>query len=339
MVPAWREYVPLAPYTTLHVGGCARYFTIVTSLEMLHQAVAQARKRGLPFVVLGGGSNVLVSEQGYPGLVIRMAINDVTEHKVDTGVWVTAGAGVEFDELVATTVTHGWWGLENLSHIPGTVGATPIQNVGAYGVEVADIISSVTVYDTERGVVHELSNSECQFGYRTSRFKTDVEKRMIVTAVTYKLSTKATHRVEYADLARYFSGQAPDSPGAVRDAVIAIRGAKFPNWHTVGTAGSFFKNPIIPHSLAENLLERYPQLPCYPAGPGLVKCSLGYLLDKVCGLRGYRSGLVRLYEAQALVLVADRGATATAIDAFATDIAQQVFSKTGIIIEREVQSL
>ncbi len=339
MAQLWRESEPLAPHTTLHVGGVARYFVQVTTVAELAAAVVRARALGLPVVVAGGGSDVLVSDEGYPGLVISMAIVGMTEVRDGNQVLVTVGAGMLFDGVVAETVRRGYWGLENLSHIPGTVGATPIQNVGAYGIEVADVIKAVTVFDTETGNEQMLTAHECAFGYRTSRFKTDSTKRLIITGVTFRLSCVASPRVDYTDLAKRLIGIVPDSPTTVRDAVIAIRSTKFPDWHTVGTAGSFFKNPIVPKSVAVGLLQRYPDLPCYPHDELQMKCSLGYILDKVCGLRGYRQGLVRLYEAQALVLVAEYGATAADINIFAEYVAQQVYEKTGIMIECEVQML
>ena len=335
----WREYEPLALYTTLKVGGVARYLTTVTTVSAVAQMVTRAQALALPFVTIGGGSNLLISDNGYPGLVIVMAIAGMSEVVRGDQVLVTAGAGMVFDELVATTVRRGYWGLENLSHIPGTVGATPIQNVGAYGVEVADLIESVTVYDTETGVEGVLQTDQCAFGYRTSRFKTVTPQRLIITSVTFRLTKNDRPQVGYADLAQRFAGIVPESPTVVRDAVIAIRSAKFPDWHTVGTAGSFFKNPIVSREVAHELQRRYPELPCYPHGTSQIKCSLGYILDKICGLRGFVDGRVRLYEAQALVLVAERGATATNIADFAVFVAQQVYEKTGIVIEREVQTL
>lgn len=339
MVSDWREYEPLAPYTTLQVGGQARYLTRITSEEQLHETVVAAKERALPFVVLGGGSNVLVPDGGYDGVVIVMATTGISEQSLGDQVLVTAQAGMLFDELVASVVAKGYWGLENLSHIPGTVGATPVQNVGAYGVEVSDLIASVTIYDTEREVYRTLTAAECQFGYRTSRFKTEYHGRVIVTAVTFRLECTPKPRIQYADLARWFGESVPDSPAVVRDAVMAVRSAKFPDWHQVGTAGSFFKNPIVPNEIAAALVAQYPALPFYPYSDTHVKCSLGFILDKVCGLRGFRDGHVRLFEAQALVLVAERGATATEIDAFANQIAARVCAATGIVIEREVQTL
>lgn len=337
--PVWREREPLAAYTTLHVGGPARYLVTVTSLDELRETVVRAQAQALPFVVIGGGSNVLVSDDGFAGIVIRMAIAGISITAEDDQVIVTAGAGVVFDDLVREMVHQGYWGLENLSHIPGTVGATPIQNVGAYGVEVADVIRSVTVFDVVTGLVNEFTTDDCAFGYRTSRFKLDPRKRYIVTAVTFCLSRSPQPRVSYADLAARFTATLPSTPAAVREVVIAVRSAKFPDWHTIGTAGSFFKNPLLPHAEIERLQLQYPALPCYPHDEQRGKCSLGYILDKICGLRGYREGYVGLYEAQALVLVAARGATAYDINRFADVVAARVQSLTGIFIEREVQSL
>jgi UDP-N-acetylmuramate dehydrogenase len=257
--------------------------------------------------------------------------------ETDTTVHLKVGAGEELDTMVASTVAAGWWGLENLSHIPGTVGAVPVQNVGAYGVEVAALIVSVTVYDLELKAVRELTPAQCQFSYRHSVFKEPAGKSLIIIAVTFALSRVPVPRLTYAELAnRVAATGAVPTPALIRSEVIAIRAAKFPDWKTVGTAGSFFKNPIVPSPVVAQLRATYPELPCYPAAPGYEKCSLGFILDKVCGLRGYRVGHVRLYEQQALVLVAESGASAAEIDAFATLVAARVFEKTGITIEREV---
>lgn len=333
------QNVPLAPHTTLGVGGAAAWFVEVASIEMVMSAVAYAKAHQLPFVVLGGGSNVLVPDAGYLGLIIKMNITGIREVATsrDT-VTITVGAGVSLDTLVAYTVERGWWGLENLSAIPGTVGATPVQNVGAYGVEVADCIESVEVFDGMTDTVCLLSNHDCRFGYRTSLFK-EFPSRYIITAVTFTLSLLPRPQCEYADLRQYFGAGATPSLLAVRQAVQAIRAQKFPDWTVVGTAGSFFKNPIIPSALAQPLLQKFPDLPQYPAGDGMIKLSLGYILDKICGLKGYSNGLVGLYEKQALVVVVERGASARAVMAFADEIIKKVFLQTGIVVEREVTQL
>ncbi len=335
-----REQVCLGELTTLKVGGCARYSITVTTVEELRAAVVFAQQKQLPFFVIGGGSNLLASDSGYHGVIIRMQIlgrqyEESVEREV---VNATFGAGEVLDVVIADTVALGYWGLENLSHIPGTVGATPVQNVGAYGVEMSDCVTSVTVYDAEQDVVHFMTSDECQFQYRDSVFKKNSTKHMIIIAVTVTLSKTPQPKIQYGDLAVIFH-TVPATQQAIREAVITIRTKKFPNWHEVGTAGSFFKNPIVTTAVAETFSKRYPEAPVYPVSPTASKLSLGYILDKICGLKGYRIGPVSLYTEQALVLVADIGATAADIEHFVVVVTKRVYECTQIQIEREVTEL
>lgn len=330
------EQVSLATHTTLKVGGPAQYFVAVTSEAELAEAVSFAHAKNLPIKILGGGSNVLVSDTGVPGLVIHNQIAGITVGEEDTVVHVTVGAGENFDALVARCVQAGWWGIENLSHIPGTVGATPVQNVGAYGVEVKDVITAVRVYDTDRGAFRELSNTDCQFGYRDSLFKQAVGQSLVVVSVTFRLTRQPTPRLAYRDLAERFAETVTPSLSEIRDAIIAIRAAKFPNWHEVGTAGSFFKNPIVAAATYDALKKTYPELPGYELSDGRVKLPLGWIFDKVLQLKGVSAGSVGTYAGQALVLVTNDDATAAEINAFADTLAQKVLATTGVTIEWEV---
>lgn len=326
----------LAPYTTLGVGGPARFFWVAKSLTDLKDALAYAKAEQLPWLILGGGSNVLIRDEGFAGLVIKMAIVEETIIYEDaTTVAVRVGAGVDFDLFIARTVKAGWWGLENLSAIPGTVGATPVQNVGAYGVEVADCIGAVIVYDTYHNKVETLTKEFCQFGYRSSLFKLD-STRYIILAVTFTLSRVPIPRLEYTDLNNYFANQTKPSLTAIRLAIQSIRASKFPDWQQLGTAGSFFKNPIVGKDQAIQLLKKYPNLPQYKINVNQVKLPLGFILDKICGLKGYTNGRVGLYQHQALVLVAEPGASAREIIDFATAITEKVFAETKIKIAYEV---
>jgi UDP-N-acetylmuramate dehydrogenase len=337
---AMRKNIALAAYTTFHTGGPAAYLWTVHTIAELETAVLFAQANKLPFFVLGGGSNVLVSDAGYSGVVIKMEITGrvYTEPDVTGVVRATVAAGEILDDVIAEMVKDGLWGLENLSHIPGTVGATPIQNVGAYGVEVSDCIQAVTVYDCIQHTVRELSVAECMFSYRDSVFKHQAGAAWIVTAVTFNVSTTPNPKVTYADIARVL-GSRVATLAEIRSTIIDIRSKKFPDWRYVGTAGSFFKNPIMSEINASRLQKEYPALPVYPVRPGYAKVSLGYVLDKICGLKGYTSGNVGLYEAQALVLVAHDGATTTEILKFADTIAKLVFEKTHIEIECEVTKI
>ncbi len=338
-VPAsWQEQVPLATHTTFQVGGPAEYFLEVRNIEELITATAHARDRHLPVTILGGGSNVLIADSGIPGLVIRMAMDEVQIKEAGDLVTFECDAGVDFDTLIAQTVASGWWGLENLSAIPGSVGATPIQNVGAYGVEVSDLISSVQVYDHTAREIINLTTNQCQFSYRHSIFKTEQARDWVVTSVTFILSKKPRPQLSYPDLAPLRT-QTIDHPQRISDHVRAVRSQKFPDWHTIGTAGSFFKNPIIPSTHYQKLQQQYPELPGYPIAEGMVKVPLGWILDRVCGLRGYQDGLVGTYKGQALVLIQTGSATAADIHEFAEHIKAKVRTTTGIAIEYEVTAL
>ncbi len=325
----------LASHTTLKVGGEAEYFSVISSKEELIEAVTEAKKNNWSLRVLGGGSNVLVSDGGVKGLVIKNSLTGVSSAIINDSVELTVGAGEILDAIIEHTVSHGWWGLENLSHIPGTVGATPVQNVGAYGVEVRDLIKQVEVFDTESMEFKILSNEDCKFAYRHSIFKTEPGKNLIVTNVTFLLSSIPNPKISYKDLSVRFS-QVEPSQAAIRSAVIEIRSKKFPNWHQVGTAGSFFKNPIISKTKYAELQERHPELPAFNVSDTEVKLPLGWILDRLLQVRGIRVGNVGTYEGQALVVVNEGGATAEEIAAFANSIVLEVKNKIGVAIEWEV---
>lgn len=331
--------VPLAPYTTLGVGGNAEFFAVVRTVSELHEVVTWAQREGHTITVLGGGSNVLVKEKGVRGVVVHLVSDSIEYADTQTTTRVTAEAGVSLDAFIAELVARGLWGLENLSHIPGTVGAVPVQNVGAYGIEAKDVIAEVTVYDSLSHTLQTLTNAECRFAYRDSIFKKEGGAHYIITAVTFILSRVPNPQLGYADIATYFGNKSNPSVQEIRDAIIEIRRKKLPDWNTIGTAGSFFKNPIVSNDVFNALKMRYPEMPGYPGHDGSVKVSLGWILDSVCALRGYREGKVGLYEKQALVLVCERGATAEQIDSFVKKVTACVFEKTGLVIEQEVRVL
>ena len=331
-----KSNVALASYTTFGIGGKATEFAVARSEDELRALVAYGDERQLPITMLGGGSNVLISDEGINGLVIKNKISGISYETAGEKVLVTAGAGVVWDDLVAETVKKDLWGLENLSAIPGSVGATPIQNVGAYGVEVADLIKAVRVYDKNTKDFLLLSPNDCQFGYRDSIFKHAAGQSYLVTAVTYGLSKTLNPKLHYRDLAERFANDNQPPLTEIRDAVINIRSRKFPSWQEVGTAGSFFKNPIIATEHYTKLQQKYPGLPSWPAGDGQVKVPLGWILDKVLKLRGVKEGRVGCYKDQALVLVNFDNATAEEVDEFAKNIELKVKEATDIDLTREV---
>ena len=249
-----RENVPLADYTTLGVGGPARYFTDVTDEEELYEGLEIAYARNLPTFILGSGSNLLVSDRGFPGIVILMGIRGI--HPLEEeGDIVSVAAGEEWDAFVRFCVSQKLSGLECLSGIPGTVGASPVQNVGAYGQEVSEVVLSVRVLDRETHTVRELSNSECGFSYRKSIFNSSSRGGYVVLRVTYALRPRSRPRLWYPDLQRYFAGRR-DAPSLqeIRDAVLQIRAGKAmlltPGDPDCRSAGSFFRNPIVTEEAA-----------------------------------------------------------------------------------------
>jgi UDP-N-acetylmuramate dehydrogenase len=333
-----KEHVDLAPYTTLKVGGPARYFVAVHTIDELAQVRQFAQQAGVPVLVLGQGSNVLVSKQGYAGVVIiNQILGRAYKKELGESTLASFGSGENWDEIVADTVTRSLWGLENLSHIPGTVGATPVQNVGAYGVEVSDRIVSVQAFSLLSGESKTFTNAECEFTYRDSIFKTDAGRDWFITSVTFFLSeNNADAVVGYADLQTFTETKSDFTQLELRNEIIRIRSEKFPNWQQVGTAGSFFKNPIITKAHLDELLATYGELRYFPQPNGEYKIALGWVLDKICGLRGYCDGAVCLSQHQALVLL-NHGDSATAVVQFVTDVRAAVYEKTKINIEPEVR--
>lgn len=343
------EGVSLASITTLNVGGSAKIVALCESVEDVKAAIALARDRGLSWRVLGGGSNILASDAGYEGLIIHFAsvrdesriVFEDTDSENGTNktsdVYAIANANVEWDFFVETCVQRGYWGIENLAGIPGTVGAAPIQNIGAYGMEIADSLAWVEVLDTKTMNIVRVDVSECEFGYRESVFKR--ERSLIILRVAFRLSKNGVARASYVDIAaRVVEGAVVATPADVATLVRSIRAGKFPNLTECGTAGSFFKNPVISTEHYQILQKKYPEIPGYSAPAG-IKVSLAWILDKVLSLKGFAEGHVRLFEKQPLVLVTEDGATATDVDTFARAIQEKVCSATQIEIEREVQSL
>lgn len=333
------EYIPLHNKTTLKVGGKARYYADVADVASLHEHEAFREAHNIPLIILGGGSNVLIPDEGLDALVLRMCIQGREWIEEGNNIYLTCGAGEVFDECVGDAVSRGFWGLENLSGIPGSVGGVPIQNVGAYGVEAQDIVNTVTVFDRATKTTRTLSNSECAFTYRDSIFKRSEGSNFVVTQVTFLLSKNRAPKLTYKDLASLRSESEVCTLQDIRATVLNIRAQKFPDWNVVGTAGSFFKNPVISIEEARELIAKYPDIPTYPASDAQVKISLGWILDHICHVRGFRDGKISLYERQALVLICDEGGTAKEIISFAKLIEEIVFNTTNIHIENEVRFL
>ncbi len=339
-----QEHIPLAQYTTFKIGGNARYFCVIQDTGELRKARAFAEKNGVPIFILGGGSNILISDDGFPGLVIKNEIKGIFYEKQPDGkTLMTVGAGENWDVLVEDAVSRGLGGLENLSGIPGTVGASPVQNIGAYGTEVKDFIFAVTAIDQNIGEEKIFSHAECELSYRHSFFKTPAGKKWVITQVQFLLDSSRPISIEYKDLTAYFVGKDTTtlSRNDVREAVLAIRHAKLPELKTLGTAGSFFKNVTISKEQYENLKKKWPDLPSFslPIRDNIsnVKVPLAWILDNICGFKGCRAGEVGVYKNQALVLVNYGNGTASDITELAQTMQKKVYEMTGITIEPEVE--
>jgi len=333
-----QEKISLTPLTTMHVGGSARFFLCVKKVDELKKAVAWAKENNTPMFVLGSGSNIIVPDDGLDALVIKMEIKGVTYTEKDNdSVLIEVGAGELWDDLVADTVEKGLHGLENLSLIPGTVGAAPVQNIGAYGVEVRDTIEAVEVFDMETEKVIRLTNEECKFGYRDSIFKTLAGKKYIITKVFFVLKQNGEFNTTYRGIKEYFETEEKVlTLSTMRDAIIALRNSKLPSVTDIGTVGSFFKNPIVSHGRLKELTGTYPNISAHDLEDGSVKLSAAWLLEFVGGYKDFRKGVVGTYPKHALVLVHYGGGATADVEEFADEMVEKIKKETGIILEREV---
>ena len=334
------EHKDLQAFNTLGFHAYAAYFCQPGSLEECQQALVWARARKLPVFALGGGSNLILAGD-IPGLTLQMN-NLQRDYKPqeDGSVRLTVGAGVTWHDLVMETTEKGLFGLENLALIPGRVGAAPVQNIGAYGTELSDVLESVEAVRVSDGRVYTLTKDECQFGYRDSIFKSDayqqgMPEHSIITGLVLRLQTHAEPKLGYGDLAARLEGK-ERSPRALAEAVCSIRSSKLPDPAEVGNAGSFFKNPVVSTELAETLKERYPEMPCYPAGDGLTKLAAGWLIQQ-CGFKGAKRGAVGVYPKQALVLVHYGNGEAWELLELADEIVYEVKRRFQVQLEREPQ--
>jgi UDP-N-acetylmuramate dehydrogenase len=342
-----RENVPLADYTTLGIGGPARYLSEATSEAQLLDALELACARGWPVFVLGGGSNLLIADAGYPGLVLRVALRGIHQHEDESDI-ISAAAGEEWDAFVRLCVSQKLAGLECLSGIPGTVGGTPVQNVGAYGQEVSEVILSVRVLDRESLTVRELSNPDCGFAYRRSIFNSSCRGRYIVLRVTYALRPRSRPRLHYPDLKLHFADRRePPSLSEIRDAVLRIRTTKgmviVPGEPDCRSVGSFFKNPVVTEETAAEIAEASRRqggagaetLPRFNVGDGRLKLPAAWLIERAGFHKGYTRGPVGISTKHALALVNRGGATAQDVLSLMREIQEGVKSCFGIDLEPE----
>ena len=334
----------LRRFNTFGVEACARAYLHVTTLGMLDQVRRDAKLASLPRLILGGGSNIVLTRD-FDGLVLHVDLRGIEFLDNDgDALRVRAAAGESWHGLVQMTLDRGIGGLENLSWIPGSVGAAPIQNIGAYGVEVGSLIETVSYYDFDSGEVISLDRQSCEFGYRDSVFKHRLKRNAVILDVTFALPLPWTPNLSYAELQRYLftldspanasPANASPTPADVGRAVIEIRSNKLPDPDLIGSAGSFFKNPIVSLMVWSTLEARWPTLVGYPQPDGQVKLAAGWLVEH-CGWKGRTLGNVGVYEKQALVLVNLGGGTGEEIMRLASFIQADVEKKFGVFLEPE----
>lgn len=345
-----REHVPLAPLTTLGVGGPARFFVSVSSQKDLIDAVGFADEHNLSLFILVGGSNVVISDEGFFGLVIKMEMRGIEASIDDDHQLIRVGAGESWDEFVHSCVLRGWSGLACLSGIPGSVGAAPVQNIGAYGVSVAPCIYQVDVFDRTSKKIGMLSASECAFGYRDSIFKHPEGASFIITHVTFRLLRSSLGAVpQYHDLQAQFGAETEAPIADLRNAIVEIRAKKgmvvLPGYETFKSAGSFFKNPVVsPEQCTdvEKALSEYPDGACappwfWPQKDGQVKIAAACLLEASGFPKGYREGSVGISPKHSLAIINYGDARACDVVALAEKIQQRVLQQFGVRLEPEAQ--
>lgn len=329
----FHEFYPLRTHNTFGFDAHARLAAHICSESDLVDALRDARIAGMPVVVLGGGSNVVLTGD-LDACVLLMEIPGYDVTQGDEAWLVTAGAGENWHALVGRTVADGMPGLENLALIPGTAGAAPIQNIGAYGVELRERFERLRAFDRQSGEFVTLDLDACAFGYRDSLFKHEGKDRYIITAVTLRLPKAWRPVLNYGELARELAAHGSPSAAQVRDAVIAIRSRKLPDPSQIGNAGSFFKNPVVDAVKRNALLDEYPALVSYAQPDGSYKLAAGWLIDQ-CGFKGFDDGPVGVYDKQALVLVHRGGGSGAALLNLAHRIADAVHGRFGVRIEPE----
>jgi UDP-N-acetylmuramate dehydrogenase len=332
-----QQNISLRPYNTFGMDVPAEYYLQLEGIEQLPEIATDA---AIPAVkhILGGGSNVLLTKP-VAGLTLHNKLKGIKILRENEDyVWLEVAAGEVWHELVMYTIENGYAGLENLSLIPGSVGASPIQNIGAYGVEVKETVESVTGWHWQQRAFVTYANEDCRFGYRDSIFKHMLKGQVMITSVVFRLHKKHVFNITYGAIEQQLKemGMQELSIRAISDAIIAIRTSKLPDPRQIGNAGSFFKNPTIPAAQYETLKEQYPDMPSYPAGDGMKKVPAGWLIEQ-CGWKGYRKDDAGVHARQALVLVNYGHAKGNEIWALSEEVVQSVKSKYGIELEREVQ--
>jgi UDP-N-acetylmuramate dehydrogenase len=349
--PVIQEAEPLKPYTTFKIGGPARYFARAASMEEFRGALDLAGKHSLPLFVLGGGSNILVSDRGYEGVVVHPACRRIEIRDEDAeAVTLEVNAAETWDDVVQHAVERNWWGIESLSHIPGQAGAALVQNIGAYGQQASDVVQSARVMEISTGASHVLSAADCGFGYRRSIFNTTARGKLIIVGLTLRLAKHGRPQLDYPDVRAYFQERDIKQPSLteIRQAIISIRDRKFPfpREERGGNAGSFFKNLSLLESeyavLRERVQRNFPPRELarlekmrkrFPSADR-IKIPTAFLIE-ICGLKGHRIGGAQVNETQPLVLLNQGGATAQDVIALAQHVRKTVRARTGMALAIE----
>lgn len=337
------EDASLSAYSTMGLGGKASYVAEVDTRDEVIRAVKWAKSYSLPAIMIGGGSNIVWKDEGFNGLLI---VNNIPGYSVyeedETNHYITIGAGENWDSVVERSVAAGLTGIEALSLIPGKAGATPIQNVGAYGQEISETLTTLEAYDSQEDKVVMIPASECAFGYRTSRFKTTDKGRFYITAITLHLIKGNPSPPFYSSLATYLeTNQITEyTPQAIREGVLYIRSNKLPDPKRVKNTGSFFANPIVPESISIDLLDKNPAMPHWPAGEGKLKLSAAWLIEHA-GFKGIhdQSTGMATWPVQPLVLVNEKAKTTADLLAFKKQIVDKVNGQFGITLVQEPELL
>lgn len=331
-----QENVSLKNFNTFGIDVNARYFAEINHEADLVELFADTQWHQIQRLVLGGGSNMLLVKD-FDGLVIRLNIRGI-EHRIShDDVHIEAGAGEVWNDLVNYCVAHGFAGMENLSLIPGSVGASPVQNIGAYGVELKDVFESCHAFEIATGQFHTFTKDDCKFGYRESVFKAELAGQFIITLVKFKLSLNPHLNLKYGAIEQELANRNIEKPTIkdVSQVVSHIRVSKLPDPSTIGNAGSFFKNPVISRQEFEAIQQKHPDVVNYPVGEGMVKLAAGWLIEQ-CGWKGKQVGHTGTWKNQALVLVNHGGATGEEIYNFSSQIIDSVYNKFGVSLQREV---
>ncbi|MFT4094247.1 MAG: UDP-N-acetylmuramate dehydrogenase [Niabella sp.] len=334
------EQISLKPYNTFGIDVAAEKFERIYSIESLQECLQLAKDKSIPATILGGGSNILFTKN-VKGLVIQNSLTGIEKLQEDEDyVYLKAGGGEVWHRFVLYCLEHNYAGVENLVLIPGLVGASPMQNIGAYGVEIKEVFYELTAVHRHDLTVHTFSNGDCAFGYRESIFKNRYKDQLVITDVTYRLHKKPQFKIEYGAVKQELEKQGVQalSIRAVADAVMAIRSSKLPNPKKIGNAGSFFKNPSVSKEQFEQLKAAFPTMIAYENPDGTVKLAAGWLIEQ-CGLKGYRQGDAGVHEKQALVLVNYGNATGPDILKVCALVQRTVSEKFNIELSPEVNIL